>query len=46
MSRVAIIMLALWLILFGLSSFINLGELEPLVNVLAIVAGGLLLISR
>lgn len=40
------ILLAIWLILFGLSGFINLGDFTPIMNVLAIIAGVVLLLAR
>ena len=40
------LILAIWLILYGLAEFLNLGDLGVLVPVLAIVAGILLLLSR
>jgi hypothetical protein len=46
LSRIGILLLAIWLILFGLSGFINLGDLQMLLNVIAVIAGILLLISR
>jgi len=44
--HVGTVVLATWLILFGLSAFINLGDLRKLLDVLAIAAGVLLLLSR
>lgn len=41
-----IAVLAVWLIVFGLSKYINLGDLHHIVYLLAIVAGVLLLINR
>jgi hypothetical protein len=41
-----IILLAVWLVLFGLSNFINIGDLRKALDVLAIVAGVLLLIGK
>lgn len=40
------IVLGVWLILIGLAAFINLGDLRKLLDVLAIAAGVLLLLSR
>ena len=40
------IVLGVWLILIGLAAFINLGDLRTLLDVLAIAAGVLLLLSR
>lgn len=45
-SRIGTIVLAFWLILFGISGFVNIGELRQILDVLAVVAGILLLISR
>lgn len=39
-------LLAVWLILFGLSGFINLGDLRIILNILAIAAGALILLGR
>jgi hypothetical protein len=39
-------LLAIWLILIGLSAFVNLGEIGRLLNILAIAAGALLLLGR
>ncbi len=43
---VGTIVLAAWLILVGLSAFINLGDLRKLLDILAIAAGVMLLLSR
>ena len=40
------LLLALWLILIGLSGFINLGDLRKGLDILALVAGILMLVSR
>jgi hypothetical protein len=40
------VVLAIWLILSGLSAFINLGDLRQILHLLAIAAGVLLLLSR
>jgi hypothetical protein len=40
------IVLGIWLILIGLSAFVNLGDLRKLLDVLAIAAGVLILLSR
>ncbi|MDY6981191.1 MAG: hypothetical protein SV201_15055 [Pseudomonadota bacterium] len=44
--HVGTLVLAIWLILTGLSAFVNLGDLRKLLDVLAIAAGVLLLLSR
>ena len=44
--NLAILVLALWLILTGLSGFINLGDLYKVLDILAILAGVLLLLWR
>ena len=43
---VGTLLLAIWLIIEGLSAFINLGDLRRLVVVLAIAAGVMLLLPR
>lgn len=45
-NNFGIILLAVWLILFGLSNFIRIGDLLKILDVLAIVAGVLLLIGK
>ncbi|MFN2158324.1 MAG: hypothetical protein ACK2U3_17570 [Anaerolineales bacterium] len=45
-SRLGTIALAIWLILIGVSGFINVGELRQILDILAVVAGILILISR
>ncbi len=40
------LLLAIWLILIGLSGFISLGDLNKVLDILAIAAGVLLLLSR
>jgi hypothetical protein len=40
------LLLAVWLILMGLSGFVNLGDIRKLGDILAIAAGGLLLLRR
>lgn len=45
-SRLGTIVLAIWLILIGVSGFINIGELRQILDVLAVVAGILILIAR
>ncbi|MDZ7803527.1 hypothetical protein [Thiohalophilus sp.] len=44
--HVGTLVLAIWLILTGLSAFVNLGDLRKLLDVIAIAAGVLLLLSR
>jgi len=45
-SRLGTIVLAIWLILVGVSGFINIGELRQILDILAVAAGILILISR
>ena len=40
------LLLAIWLILIGVSGFINIGDLRKGLDVLALVAGTLMLLSR
>jgi hypothetical protein len=40
------LLLAIWLILIGLSEVISLGDLNRVLDILAIAAGVLLLLSR
>lgn len=44
--HLGMIVLAIWLILTGLAAFVNLGDLRKLLDIGAIVAGVLLLLSR
>ena len=46
LSRLGTIVLAIWLILVGVSGFINIGELRQILDILAVAAGILILISR
>ena len=46
LSRIGMILLAIWLILVGLSGFLNIGDLKMILNVLAIIAGILILLGR
>ena len=46
LSRIGMILLAIWLILFGLSGFLNIGDLKIILNVIAIIAGVLILLGR
>ncbi len=45
-KNLGILMLAIYLIAVGLRAFINLGELRQIIDVLAIIAGVLLLLNR
>jgi hypothetical protein len=45
-KNLGLTLLSIWLILIGLSAFVNLGEVTKLVSVLAIAAGVLLLLKR
>lgn len=46
-KNLGVLLLAIWLILFGLTGFgLNLGTLRPLLDILAIAAGVLLLLRR
>ncbi len=45
-KNLGLLLLAIWLILVGLSGFVNLGDIAKLLNILAIAAGVLLLIRR
>jgi hypothetical protein len=45
-KNLGIWLLAIWLILTGLSAFVNLGEVTKLLSILAIAAGALLLLRR
>jgi len=46
LSRIGMILLSIWLILFGLSGFLNIGDLKMILDVLAIIAGILILLGR
>jgi hypothetical protein len=46
LSRIGTVVLAIWLILFGISGFMSIGELRQILDILAVIAGVLLLISR
>jgi hypothetical protein len=46
MSRIGTVVLAIYLILVGISGFMNIGELRQILDILAVVAGVLILISR
>ncbi len=44
--NVGMLLLAIWLILIGLSAFIGLGGISMLLNILAIAAGVFILIGQ
>ena len=45
-KNLGLTLLSIWLILIGLSGFVNLGDLKILLDILAIAAGVLLLLRR
>ncbi len=45
-KNLSVILLGIWLILVGLSAFVNLGNIKNLVDILAIAAGVLMLLRR
>lgn len=45
-KNLGLTLLSIWLILIGLSAFVNLGDIRRLVDILAIAAGVLLLLRR
>jgi len=45
-KNLGMMLLSIWLILIGLSGFVNLGDLRRLLDILAIAAGVLLLLRR
>ncbi len=45
-KNLGILLLAVWLILIGISGFVNLGDIKRLGDILAIAAGVLLLLGR
>jgi hypothetical protein len=45
-KNIGFLLLAIWLILWGLSQFISMGALSPLLAILAIAAGVFILIGR
>ena len=45
-TNLGLLLLAIWLILTGLSGFISLGDLRKGLDILALVAGILMLLSR
>lgn len=44
--NLGLLLLGLWLILHGLSSFISLGDLRKGLDILAVTAGIMILLSR
>jgi len=44
--NIGFLLLAIWLILTGLSAFIHLGDLGPILAILAIAAGVFILMDR
>ena len=46
MARIGTVVLAIYLILVGISGFMNIGELRQILDILAVIAGVLILISR
>jgi len=45
-KNLGMLLLAIWLVLSGLSAFISLGGLGQILNILAIAAGVLILLGR
>jgi len=45
-KNLGMLLLGIYLILVGLSAFISLGSLAPLLAILAIAAGALILVGR
>ncbi len=45
-KNIGFLLLAIWLILTGLSAFISMGGLSPLLSILAIAAGVFILLGR
>ncbi len=45
-KNLSMTLLGIWLILVGLSAFVNLGNLRNLVDILAIAAGVLMLLRK
>jgi len=45
-KNIGFLLLSIWLILTGLSGFVSLGGLAPLLAILALVAGIFILIGR
>lgn len=44
--NLGMLLLAIWLILTGLSAFVSLGGIGPILSILALAAGVLILINR
>jgi len=44
--NIGFLLLSIWLILSGLRQFVTMGELEPILAILAIAAGIFILIGR
>ncbi len=44
--NLGMLVLAIWLILLGLTAFVSLGDVGKFLNLLALVAGVLLLLGR
>jgi hypothetical protein len=44
--NIGFLLLAIWLILYGLSAFISLAGLAPILAILAIAAGVFILLNR
>jgi len=44
--NLGLLVLAIWLILYGLSGIVALGLPAPLMGILALIAGGLILTGR
>ena len=45
-KNLGMLLLAIWLILVGISAFVDLGNLSTILAVLALIAGILILIDR
>jgi hypothetical protein len=45
-NNIGFLLLAIWLILYGLSAFVSLGGLGPVLALLALAAGIFILIGR
>lgn len=45
-NNLGFLLLAIWLILTGLAQFVALGDLTAIMNVLALIAGVLILMGR
>ena len=44
--NLGMLVLAIWLILLGLTAFVNIGDLGKFLNLLALAAGVLILLGR